>query len=261
MSHIRLGVLLALAVSAVPVLTQDRPLNQPPAGFTALFNGKDFTGWRGRKANFNPQVERAFSPAERAALQTIWNAERDLHWRVDVAKGEIVSDGSEPHLSTASDYGDFELWVDWLMVSPNGDSGIYLRGYPQVQIWDPSNARELKNGADKGSGALWNNTPENPGRFPLVKADNPVGQWNTLRIVMIGQKVSIWLNDKQTVNDQVMDNYFYPGMVKPRPLVARGPIELQTHGSEIRFRNIYIKEIPGNEVPAGGDGRGARGGQ
>lgn len=240
-----LVALLAVGAASFGIQAQNRPLNTPPAGFTALFNGKDLSGWRGRKPNYNPQDEqRTMTKAEVAALQTVWNAERDLHWKVDVAKGEIVSDGNSPHLATASDYGDFEMWVDWLMVSPNGDSGIYLRGYPQVQIWDPSNPREARNGADKGSGALWNNNADNPGRFPLVKADNPIGQWNTLRLRMVGQKVSVWLNDKQTVDNQVMDNFFDPVTPHTRPLLAKGPIELQTHGSEIRFRNIYIREIP-----------------
>ena len=111
---------------------------------------------------------------------------RDLHWKVDTAKGEIVSDGQSPHLATGKDYGDFEFYVDWLMVSPNGDSGIYLRGYPQVQVWDPDNPREVKNGAPRGSGALWNDNAENPGKWPLVKADNPVGQWNSFKIKMVG---------------------------------------------------------------------------
>jgi hypothetical protein len=239
-----LCVLTTAAVLAAGVLAgQERPLNQPPSGFTALFNGKDLTGWRGRKPNYNPQEERAMSKAEISALQAIWNADRDLHWRVDAVRGEIVSDGSSPHLATEQAYGDFELLVDWLMVSPNGDSGIYLRGYPQVQIWDPSNAREVKNGADRGSGALWNNNPDSPGRFPLVKADNPVGQWNTIRVVMTGQHASVWLNGQQTVDHQIMNNYFN----RSQPLVARGPIELQTHGSEMRFRNIFIRET----APAG----------
>jgi hypothetical protein len=241
-------VCLSLVSTAMvaAVFSQGRALNQPPPGFTSLFNGKDLTGWRGRKPNFDPTVERSFSPAERTALQTIWNAERDQHWRVDVATGEIVSDGKDPHLATDKDYGDIELYVDWLMVSPNGDSGIYLRSYPQVQIWDPANPAEVRNGAEKGSGALWNNNADNPGKWPLVKADNPVGQWNTFRIKMIGSKVSVWFNDKLTVDNQVLDNYFN----RTQALVAKGAIELQTHGSEIRFRNIFVREIPASEAAA-----------
>lgn len=240
------AVLAVLTYGMVGADGQERPLNQPPPGFTALFNGKDLSGWRGRKPNYNPQEEqRTLTKVELAALQAIWNADRDLHWRVDVGKGEIVSDGNNPHLATEQNFGDFELWVDWLMVSPNGDSGIYLRGYPQVQIWDPSNPRELKNGVDRGSGALWNNNPDNPGRFPLVKADRPIGQWNTLRIVMTGTRASIWLNGQHTVDNQVMDNYFNRAV----PILPRGPIELQTHGSEMRFRNIFIKELAA--APAG----------
>jgi hypothetical protein len=227
---------LALAlIAAAPAAAQT-----PPAGFTSLFNGKDLSGWRGRQPNYNPAEEAKLTPEALAEKQAKWNADRDAHWRVDTAKKEIVSDGQSPHLATMKDYGDFEFHVDWLMVSPNGDSGIYLRGIPQVQIWDPSNARELRNGADKGSGALWNNRPESAGKFPLVKADKPIGEWNNLKIRMIGEKVWIWLNDQLTVDGQVMHNYFDK---TGGPVPARGPIELQTHGSEIRFRNIYVKEI------------------
>ena len=132
------------------------------------------------------------------------------------------------------------------MVNHNGDSGIYLRGYPQAQIWDVDNPREVRNGAPKGSGALWNDNADNPGKWPLVKADNPVGEWNTFRIKMIGSRVWIWFNDKQTVDGQVLDNFFD----RAAPLVPAGPIGLQTHGSEIRFRNIYVREIPAAEAKA-----------
>jgi hypothetical protein len=235
--NIGLPLLLVAGILSIaaPVAAQ-----KPPAGFTSLFNGKDLDGWRGRQPNYNPAEEAKLSKEELAAKQAAWNTERDAHWTVDAAKKEIVSDGKNPHLATAKDYGDFEFHVDWLMVSPNGDSGIYLRGIPQVQIWDPSNARELRNGADKGSGALWNNRPDSPGRFPLVKADKPVGEWNTMKIRMVGEKVWVWLNDQVTVDGAVMHNYFDKA---GGPVPARGPIELQTHGSEIRFRNIYVKEI------------------
>ena len=238
MKHIGLTAILVTAVlcSGAPLEAQ-----KPPAGFTSLFNGKDLSGWRGRQPNYNPAEEAKLTKEQLAEKQAAWNAERDAHWTVDQAKKEIVSDGKNPHLATAKDYGDFEFHVDWLMVSPNGDSGIYLRGIPQVQIWDPNNAREVRNGADKGSGALWNNRADSPGRFPLVKADKPVGEWNTMKIRMVGDKVWVWLNDQLTVDGQVMHNYFDKSGATPVP--ARGPIELQTHNSEMRFRNIYIKEL------------------
>jgi hypothetical protein len=239
-----LGILATMAVAVV--WAEQRPLNTPPPGFTNLFNGRDLTGWRGRQANYSPYEQAKLTPGELQAKQAAWNAERDLHWRVDAAKGEIVSDGSNPHLASVRDYRDFELLVDWLMVSANGDSGIYLRSYPQVQIWDPANPREVRNGAERGSGALWNNNADNPGKWPLVKADNPVGQWNTLRIRMIGSRVWVWLNDQQTVNGQILDNYFD----RSQPVLPAGPIELQTHGSENRFRNIYIREISAAEAAA-----------
>ena len=233
---IRSAFALAMALSlAAPAIAQI-----PPAGFTSLFNGRDLSGWRGRQPNYNPAEEARLTKEELAEKQAKWNAERDAHWRVDAEKKEIVSDGKSPHLATVKDYGDFELHVDWLMVSPNGDSGIYLRGIPQVQIWDPSNPREVRNGVEKGSGALWNNRGDSPARFPLVKADKPIGEWNNLKIRMVGEKVWVWLNDQLTVDGQVMHNYFDK---TGGPVPASGPIELQTHGSEMRFRNIYVKEL------------------
>ena len=213
----------------------------PPPGFSSLFNGHDLSGWRGRQQDYSPYEEAKLTREDLAAKQTAWNADRDQHWRVDPATRELVSDGKGVFLATARDYADFELLVDWKMVAHNGDSGIYIRAFPQVQIWDPENPKEVKNGAPKGSGALWNDNADNPGKWPLVKADNPVGEWNTFRIRVVGNTVSVWLNGKQTVDNQVLDNYFD----RTRPVLPSGPIELQTHGSEMRFRNIYVREIKG----------------
>jgi hypothetical protein len=248
MSRLKFTITVFAVVTAGAAFarSQNRPLNQAPAGFTNLFNGKDLSGWRGRQGDYNVYTEAALSKDEQAAKQVQWNTDRDLHWRVDPAKGELVSDGHGVFLTTAKDYGDFELFVDWLMVSHNGDSGVYLRDFPQVQVWDPDNPREVGNGAPKGSGGLWNNNPDNPGRWPLVKADNPVGDWNTFKIKMIGTRVWVSLNDKVTVDGQVMDNIYD----RAKPVLPRGGIELQTHGSEIRFRNIYVREIPEAEAKA-----------
>jgi hypothetical protein len=161
------------------------------------------------------------------------------HWHVE--KGELVSDGKDPYLATTKDYGDFEMWVDW-KIGPKGDSGIYLRGVPQVQIWDPNDENSKKHGCDKGSGALWNN--KKGVRFPPVVADNPVGEGNRMYIRMVGPYVLVKLNDKTTVDNVVMENYYDAD----RPIDPRGPIYLQTHGSESRFRNVFVREIPAGEA-------------
>ncbi|MBZ5624119.1 MAG: DUF1080 domain-containing protein [Acidobacteriia bacterium] len=235
----------ATATGLPAAIPQERPLTRAPAGFIAIFNGKDLSGWRGRQRDYSPHAEALLSPEDRVTKQAHWNADRDLHWSVDTAKGEIVTDGKSVHLATVRDFSDFELHVDWLLVDHNGDSGIYLRSYPQVQIWDVDNP-SFNGVASRGSGALWNNNADNPGKWPLVKADHPVGQWNTFRIKMIGSRVWVWLNGQQTVNGQVLDNSFNGNL----PLVPKGPIELQSYSGEIRFRNIYVREIPAAEVKA-----------
>jgi hypothetical protein len=164
------------------------------------------------------------------------------HWTV--ADGEIINDGKGVYLTTDKDYGDIELWVDYKMV-PKGDSGIYLRGTPQVQIWDYTEAGgQWKLGADKGSGGLWNNSPGAPGKDPLVLADKPFGEWNTFRIIQVGARTTVYLNGKLVVDNAILENYWD----RKAPLFAKGPIQLQTHGSEIRWRNIFVREIAAEEA-------------
>ena len=151
-----------------------------------------------------------------------------------------ISDGKGVHLATEKPYGNFEFRVDWMLTQSCGDSGVYLRDYPQVQIWDPACPHEQRNGAARGSGGLWNDNAENPGKWPLVKADNPIGQWNTMAIKMVGTRVWVTLNGKDVVVGQVLDNFFD----RTQPVLPTGSIELQTHGSPVRFRNVYVREIP-----------------
>ena len=118
--------------------------------------------------------------------------------------------------------------VDWKIL-PNGDSGVYLRGSPQVQIWDYTQHPE-------GSGGLFNNQ-KNPAK-PGVCADNPIGEWNTFRIKMAGERVTVHLNGKLVVDDVVLENYWD----RSQPIFPSGQIELQNHGNTLYFRNLCIKE-------------------
>ncbi len=212
---------------------EDRPLNVPPEGFTALFNGKDLTGWKGLVGN--PKSRAAMAPEELASKQKEADERMKAHWKA--VDGVLVFDGKGDSLCTAKDYGDFELYVDW-KIEKSGDSGLYLRGTPQVQIWDPDEPRYLQHGADKGSGSLWNNQ-KNP-KFPLVRADNPIGEWNTFHIRMVGEKVTIRLNGKLVVDDVTLENYWE----RDKPVYPTGSIELQNHGNTLYFRNLFVKELP-----------------
>ncbi|HUE74316.1 MAG TPA: DUF1080 domain-containing protein [Pirellulaceae bacterium] len=228
---------LAGAIAASLVLVsfataEEGKLNTPPEGFTALFNGKDLTGWKGLVGN--PKTRAAMSKEDLAKAQEVADQKMRDHWKAE--DGILVFDGKGDSLCTAKDYGDFELYVDW-KIHERGDSGIYLRGIPQVQIWDPFNSPNTKNGEEKGSGSLWNNQKSD--RFPLVRADNPIGEWNTFHIKVVGDKVTIHLNGKLVVDNVTLENYWE----RDKPAPATGPIELQNHGNKLYFRNIYVKEL------------------
>jgi len=236
----RLLVPLLLAALAASALAAE-PLNQPPEGFKALFNGQNLDGWWGL-ATTHYKKYRDLSPDEFAAMQEKSRDNIRQHWSVE--DGVLVNDGHGLFLSTNTFYGDFELLVDYKTVA-KADSGIYLRGIPQIQIWDyTKEGGKWKIGADKGSGGLWNNPKGSPGKDPLVLADKPFGQWNHFRIKMIGPYVNVWLNGEHVVRDAELRNYFE----KKMPVPPDGPIELQTHGGEIRWRNVFIREIPHAEA-------------
>jgi len=232
---------IIITLAGLTATTRADQQNVPPQGFTALFNGKDFAGWHGM-GHFDPHKLAAMSDEARQQKRDADWAAAQKHWRVE--DGDLVNDGKGPYLITDQAYGDIELMVDYKTVA-KADSGIYLRATPQVQIWDfTQQGGKWHLGADKGSGGLWNNRQTAAGKDPLVLADKPFGQWNRLRIRQVGARTSVWLNDKLVVDNAIMDNFWDRG----RPLLATGPIQLQTHGGEIRWRNIFLREIPTDEA-------------
>lgn len=229
----RIAAFLSVAAMLLIAPIASAADNTPPAGFVALFNGKDLSGWKGlvKSPLDNPFKRAAASTAELAEAQAKANEDMREHWTID--DGVLVFDGKGRSLATEKDYGDFELWVDW-KIKPAGDSGIYLRGTPQVQIWDP--ASPTAKGI--GSGGLYNNK-SNPSK-PTSVADKPIGEWNTFKITMIGDKVTVKLNDTVVVDNVVLENFWD----YKQPLFSTGQIELQNHGNTLYFKNIYLREIP-----------------
>ncbi|MEP6735892.1 MAG: family 16 glycoside hydrolase [Chryseolinea sp.] len=198
-------------------------------GYESIFNGKDLNGWQGLVEN--PIARSKMTKDVLAKKQKEANGKVSANW--NVKDGMIVFQGEGANLCTTRNYGDFEMLVDW-KISKNGDSGIYLRGSPQVQIWDTTR-RDV--GAQVGSGGLYNNQKERS--TPLVVADNPIGEWNTFYIKMIGDKVTVQLNGVTVVDNVVLENYWD----RKIPIFPSEAIELQAHGTDLAFRNIYVKEL------------------
>ena len=231
-----------IGVMLLPVSTAQAAV-EPPPGFTAIFNGTDLDGWYGLE-HFDPRKLFAMTPEERAKKKESNAASFKKHWRIENA--ELINDGDGPYATTEKDYGDIEFMIDYKTVA-QADSGVYLRANPQVQIWDYTKEGGKWNiGADKGSGGLWNNSPGAPGKDPLVLADKPFGEWNSFKVTMTGERTTVVFNDKLVVDHARWENFWD----RKSPLWAKGPIQLQTHGGEIRWRNIFLREIPGNEANA-----------
>lgn len=245
------SILFILACGLAVSEAAPKKLNQPPSGFHALFNGKDFTNWR-------------LDPLDGG------------HWKIidgviDYDAQSEAPDRNNKNLWTSEEYGDFELLIDWRIkrttglydmpiVLPDGsekldedgkmikiptanaDSGIFLRGASksQINIW----CWPIGSGEVYGYRRDKKMSPEvRAGVTPKEKADKPVGEWNTFIITMKGDRLTVVLNGKT-----VIENARLPG------IPATGRLALQHHGgmkdgvyspasSLMQFRNIFIREL------------------
>jgi hypothetical protein len=188
--------LFSLFLLAAPVLA-DSALE----GFTALMAKSDLTGWQD-----------AATAAE--------------HWKIE--NGELINDGQGTDLVTAKSYRNFELRLEW-KIPLKGDSGVYLPGGQQVQIW----------AKDSGSGGFVFNHKYTVS--PTVVADKPLGEWNAFQIKLLDGKVTVTLNGQVVMQDVPVEKGFEPPMAGP----AEGPLRLQKspHNVMTTFRNVIIREL------------------
>lgn len=213
--------------------------NTPPAGFTALFNGRDFTNWK------VPEGDNG-------------------HWKI--VEGIIDYDGrseakGQKDLWTVKECADLTVMCDWRWSGPTkkvkhpiifpdgthqkdaqgkdilfevdeaGDSGLYVRGNSksQINLW----CWTCGSGEVYGYRMDAKMSPEvRAGVTPKRNADKPIGQWNTIVITMKGDRLTVVLNDCEVITSAQL-----PG-VPPR-----GALALQHHGDPIQFKNIYLKEL------------------
>ena len=172
-----------------------------PEGFAPLIAAHDLSGWQDL-------------------------ATASEHWKVE--NGELINDGQGADLVTAKSYRNFELRLEW-KIPVRGDSGVYLPGGQQVQIW----AKE------SGSGGFIYNHKYTVS--PSVVADKPLGEWNTFVIRLIDGKVTVVLNEQVVMESVPVVKGFDPPMLGP----VEGPLRLQKspHNVMTTFRNIFIREL------------------
>jgi hypothetical protein len=203
-------------------------------GWEMLFNGKNLDGWKGLVGN--PISRSKMSPDSLLKAEGVANVNAQNDWIVE--DGLLIFTGHGDNLCTKKMYGDFEMYVDW-KITEKGDAGIYLRGSPQVQIWDTSRSEV---GAQVGSGGLYNNQ-KNQSK-PTSVQDNKIGEWNTFHIIMKGEKVTVFLNGTKVTDNVTLENYWD----RKSPIFPKEAIELQAHGTYVAYRNIYVRELPSDNI-------------
>ena len=212
-----------------PVVTPapaDRPA-APPADAIVLFDGTGLSQWEGDSGQAAP-------------------------WKVENGYVEIAAGSGE--IRTKRGFGDCQLHLEWMAPAPphgegqdRGNSGVFLMGRYEVQVLDSYDNRTYPDGQ---AAALYGQYP------PLVNASRPPGQWQSYDIVfrrprfdpqgrpLHPARVTVFHNGV-LVQDNVMLSG--PTAHQRRPPYAAHPdqlpVHLQDHGSPVRYRNIWIREL------------------
>jgi hypothetical protein len=192
----------ALALSSLTSFGAD-------GGFRPLFNGKDTSGWKLR----NPHGHNSWSVKDDILVNT-------------VNKGEHGTD-----LVTEDKFWNFTVRYEF-KIPPGANSGFYLRGRHELQIFDDFNrGKPSKN----GNGAIYNF------KEPDVFASKPAGEWQTVEATIVGNKISVTMNGRKIHDNVECDKP--TGSEIDNKVKEPGPIFLQGDHGSVQFRKIEIKEL------------------
>lgn len=204
-----------------PIVTPGATNSDPPSDAVVLFNGTDFSHWRGAEQ---------------------WKIEDGV---AVVGKGQIT---------TTDEFGDCQLHIEWSAPTPpkgegqgRGNSGVFMMGRYELQVLD---SYENETYADGQAAAVYKQTP------PAANATRPPGEWNTYDVFWTAPRFEedgslkspafitvmhngvLMLNHFELLGDTPFNR---PPEYKSHP--PKGPISLQDHGNPMRFRNIWVREF------------------
>jgi len=224
--------------------------NVAPPGFRALFNGRDFAGWKAPEGDNGhwkvlDGVIDYDDESEAQGDKNLWHTEafKDFVLRVDWRiKATPYINPRIPYILPDGTHARDIHGQEMKLALPDSDSGVFLRGAGknQVNIW----CWPIGSGEFYGYRMDRNMPPEvRAGVTPRHQADKPVGQWNRFEITLRGDRVTVVLN-----GIKVIDKAQLPGIAES------GPIALQHHGGKrdgqwnsppslLQFKNIFVKEL------------------
>ena len=186
----------------------------------SLFNGKDLAGWQGMQG-----------PADNWGVKDgilTCTGGKGAHW-----------------LATREEFSDFDLSLDFKL-PVNGNSGVFIRaprvGTPyvdgmEIQLLDDYGEKWKNLKPDQFTGAIY------AAVAPSRRVTRKAGQWQTMRILCVGRKCSVWVNGEQIIDadlDKVAGKF---GRKVPGLKRNSGLIGVQNHGDPVSFRRIVIKTI------------------
>ncbi len=198
------------------------------AGWELLFDGHSTDGWRGYMMD---------------AIPDGWQA----------VNGELTRVGPGRDVITAEQFENFELTLDWKL-EIGGNSGVFFRavegpeqiyfGAPEMQILDDANHPDGRSALT----AVGSNYALHPAPRGLAR---PIGEWNSVRILVNGDHVQHWLNGVRTADYELGSADWLERVAASKfnqwpeyGQASRGHIGLQDHGDRAAFRNIKVLRLP-----------------
>jgi hypothetical protein len=219
----------AAHTSAPATLTAE----EKAAGWRSLFDGQSLTGWR------------LYGKPATTAIGPGWKvADGLLHKVAGIKTGDII---------TEQTFDNFELSWEW-RIEKEGNNGVKYfvtekrPGAPghEYQMIDDDAPKWAKLHAESKTASFYEVLPPAADR-PL----NPPGQWNRSRLVVRGQTVEHWLNDRQVLTYELGSPAVKAGIAKSKfnkfpdfGQKLRGHLMLTDHGDAAWFRAIKIREFP-----------------
>ncbi len=218
-----------------PVITPSKEFGQPSSDAIVLFDGEDASGLQSDKGG-------------------------PVKWKIENGYMEVAPETGG--INSVREFGNCQLHIEWF--TPEGvdpgisdqkrsNSGVFLMDRYEVQVLDSytkDNYKDNKTYADGQAGAMYGQHP------PMVNACRKPGEWQSYDISFLKPlfdenqnlirpaRITVFHNGVVVHNNLKIEGTTFHKQKASYSFHEKGRIRLQDHGSPIRFRNIWVRELP-----------------